>query len=527
MAITLDISLGAFLVIILVITELVINPIRKLFKDELLFCSARHVVAKGSTLQVRTVPKIFRAVGFEAFISNKGVLIFLVSALKVGTIVFILISIALWERTVQQLQVSVIIPVETTSLFNLSSEVPQGRTFLMSPFPVIGLRRADVVNFTAFNQDGSGAHAPYKVREKAARASQYASSCVITPNDTHTVVFFGAVIRDHNKKSRSMCLDGAGSSSLLIAATFETVSSSGDREVRSITILSSLSTDNTTVVYSAQLTDEKDNVFNGYIAFSLRTYFHANSERSFYGLFRQDGSTEVWRLSLPLTEIRSPNPQPWGETVLGTWQVNTISFKAPSGQTFKRPQHLEAVFNLKPLQRSGFFLYTDNAVPTKEVNSDLLAWMVEIDYARFWAAQTFSKELRERVRADRMFYSAYNGQTKHVVDGSTRESVSVGSTQTIVLLIALGLLLVQILASFIWGCLQRRTNNIRSEIVSYEALAAMYKAHVAGEHTVQGGRTSFQLGLQNIDEDVESLGIVTKGSSTPPLNESFLRGGML
>ncbi|PXF43742.1 hypothetical protein BWQ96_06519 [Gracilariopsis chorda] len=516
---SLQTNIGQFLLILLLVNELVLRPLQELFKDHWVYCAARSVVSGGNAIQIRSAPRLLRAIGIENFVSSPEsrprCRLLASQMFRIVLLVFLIIAAAIFERTVDQKRLATVSTFSTSSPANDSISVKTGQTMLMSPFPVFGLTEQEARDIAPFQSSGTNSSSKYIVREHPNLAAQYISSCVRQLNDSYTVVYVGAVVQAEGRQT-VMCLDGTGGSENRTAARFFS-SSPGVTgvNVKSITLsrLSNekgLSSDSITGVFAADIVDENDKEYKGYAAVTKRSHYDSNVVWSVYALVRRDDSF-VWRVSVRLYKSGQTvcDARPcFGENpslkYTGTWTFDDDEYICPDGEP--RPFIRKEKDKLQTVSLEMFPASNQNESAN---NGDLLAWLIETDYARFVAAEVFEWELRSRVRSDRMFYSIHEGERLAVADGGVKEVVVMGRTQTVVFLTAIATLLLFTFVSSISNCVQSRRLNLGSEIVSFQAVAGMYRSESGSKAPTRD--VALNVGLIDTAHDTQHLGLVDEG----------------
>ncbi|CAN8061358.1 unnamed protein product [Agarophyton chilense] len=495
-------------------TELVLRPLQELFKDDIVHRAALAAVVRGNAVGVRTAPIFLRAIGIPNVISGRRGSLVISQGVRIGLMIFFIFSLALFERSVNQIRVPILSKVSTTSLLHVDSLSDiEGRVTLMSPFPAFGLNEEEAVNISSFSPTGTNSNQSYIVREKSNLASKYISSCVRQINDTYTVAYVGAVAKTKGTQT-IQCLDGSGGSDKRTAGEFfsDTILAGANITAVSLSRIKNddgFSTDGVTGVYAAKVVDDRNLIYEGYIAITLRSHFDANVEWSMYGLVRDEGPF-VYRVAMRLYKR--------GATVaaypcfdeapslkyIGNWSFNGTDYKCPDGVT--RPMRRNPEEELQTIALKIFPV--SNQVSTQR-NGDLLAWITETDFARFAAAETFALEMRTRVRSDRMFYSQKEGENLIVARGEFEEQITIGVWETVVLLVGIGTFLVSIGVSCFWKLYQRQKYRMDSDVVSLDSIARMYCIENTGNN--HPGNCLLNIGLSDIQQDAQHLGIVGSG----------------
>lgn len=519
---SLRMRIGEFLLLLLLVNELVIRPLQELFKDHWVYYAARSVVSNGNPIQIRPAHRLLRAMGIENFIwspERRSRCRLLTSQMfRIVLLIFLIVAAAIFERSVDQQRLATVSTFSTAALANDSLAVASRQTILMSPFPVFGLSEQDARDIVPFHSAGSNSSSDYVVREHSTLAAQYISSCVRQLNDSYTVAYVGAVI--HTKQRQTvMCLDGTGGSENRTAARFfssnplMTVVDVKSIRLSRLQNEKGFSSDRVTGVFAADIIDEYDKQYKGYAAVTRRSHFDSNVIWSIYALARRDDSF-VWRASVRLYKSLETDCQalPCFERdpsldYVGNWTFGDDGYICPDGETrpFVRKEK-------DRLQTVSLELFPASNQSRSGNNTDLLAWLIETDYARFVAAENFEWELRSRVRSDRMFYTTHEGERMVITDGGVKEVVVMGRTQTVVFLTAIAMLLVFIFVSSLFNCVQSRRLNLGSEIVSFQAVAGMYRSESRVEACARD--MPLNIGLTDTAHDTQHLGLVAEGSAS-------------
>lgn len=513
---SIQISVGQFLLILLLVNELVLRPLQELFKDQLLYCAARSVVSKGEPVLITPAPRLLRAFGIENFVSspdsNHQSRLWLSQIFRIVLFIFLVVAAAIFERSIDERQLATVSTFTTISLSDDSIRVGQGQTTLISPFPVFGLREQDASSIAPFQPSGTNSSSRYVVRENTVIASQYISTCVRQVNESYTNVFVGAVVLADGKQ-KVMCLDGTGGSDTRLAARFFSTNA-GEKAVniRSIKLsrLSNekgFSSDGLSGVFAADVVDENSENLSGYITVTKRSHFDSDVVWSMYGLLRRKDSL-VWRMNLPLVSNteneceRRPcfNRNPSLE-YLGTWTFGEDEYTCPD----ETPQIFPAR-QQDQLRTASLEMFPASTQTPSENNTDLLAWLIETDFARFVAGEFFELELRSRVRSDRLFYTTHEGEEIVVTDGGGTEMVTMGRTESTVFLTAVALLLAFILVSSVWNCVQAYQLKTDSDVVSFQAVSRMYRSEYDDKMSTKGA--AMKIGLTDTEQSTQHLGLL-------------------
>ncbi|KAI0560251.1 hypothetical protein FGB62_119g02 [Gracilaria domingensis] len=513
---TLHVGIGQFFVIIFLITELVLHPLRELFKDGMVHCAARRAVAEGNAVRIRSAPLILRALGSETIIAGNGCGFAVTQIMRTSLILSLIIATALFDRKIDEDKVAVVSTFSTTSLQGDIVNVTEGGAILMSPFPLSGVREEDAGDIVAFSPTGSNSSSVYAVREEPNLAAQYILSCVKKVNDSYTRVHVGAVIRNDGVQT-VQCLDGTNNSENRTAAVFfSNPSAQNEPSVQTVTLSllrkeSGISSDGISGVFAATVLDDNGTTYRGYVAVTRRSHFDSNVIWSMYGLVRRDGPF-IYRLSVRLYQ---PGATDWlmapcydelpSVRYAGTWTFDGTAYVCPDG--IPRPMARE---ENEELQSVSLDTFPDGKQAQKEENGDLLVWLLETDYARFVGAQTFALELRTRVRSDRMFYSLQEGERIAITTGKIEDVVTIGLWETWIVLGVICILGLSIICSCVWKLYQRRTLGIKSDVVSIESVARMYSSEV--RKCPYPRKLLLQVGLRQGLEGTPQLGIVEKDS---------------
>lgn len=511
-------QIGLVLTMVFLSIELIINPFFEMFKNKIILARMRNLLQNGATIHLGPENHFLNKFGLSTGVRSTDVWLFLLKVLKIFVKMYVLVVIAWWESGLSEGSVT----REQTSTMAVDA---WNRTDAVVSFASV-TPHTPLADEDVFTLPGRGgldviSNGNYSKSRSTLLELQYFSDCIKDLNGVRNA-FFSVLRRDGND-TRAVCLNGEfGRDETKLLSFVPDNSRKLNTSFHEMNLTRYIATDFNTIIFAGYVSTIEPFLgrtkFEGYIALTVSSHFQNFVGWYVYGLVMGPGDEMLRAISVATTTTAFDDEKPCsGNRCLGVWRFTPNGVFLPSGRELG-PFDPRDYSN----QLESVSLKLEAPFSNDTSKSLALAWMAETPYDTFRSNERFIDDIMDRLNGDIFFFSDLGFSTRTLRAFDTRQVTVVANSRTGPVVSAVVILVLFALAGVIAEFRSRAQFGSDNDLLSREALVALYKRNMMGGRRFGNKMEERTIGIVK-DDPHESIEFGDAHRSLSVLNVSLDR----